>query len=104
MTVFALAVSADGFGVGIAYGVRNITIPFLSLTVICLASMLVISLSMLLGQGISCYMSPGAASWLGAVILIGMGVWVLLQAFQSEGPIGKTKISPSLVSGFDRWA
>lgn len=85
MMVFALAVSADGFGVGIAYGVRNITIPFLSLTVICLASMLVVSLSMLLGQGIACYMSPGTASWLGAVILMGMGAWVLLQAFRSEG-------------------
>jgi len=84
MVVFALAVSADGFGVGVAYGVRNIKIPFLSLAVICLASMLVVSVSMGLGRGIAFYLTPRAASLVGAIILTTMGLWLVGQALQGN--------------------
>ena len=44
IALFALAVSADGFAVGIAYGIAKIRIPVFSLLVISLASALAVKL------------------------------------------------------------
>ena len=48
--LFGLAVSADGFAAGMAYGVKKIKIPIFSLLVIALASALAVSISMFCGR------------------------------------------------------
>ncbi|MGE5397309.1 MAG: sporulation membrane protein YtaF [Chitinophagales bacterium] len=75
--LLALAVSADGFGVGVAYGLKKIKIPILSILVICLASMLAIGASMVVGKGIALYFSPKLASVVGALALFFVGIWFL---------------------------
>lgn len=80
MGAFALAVSLDGFGVGAAYGLRNIAIPWLSLTVICLVSMIVVAFSMILGKGIALYLSPHVADFVGAFVLAVMGLGIIVGA------------------------
>lgn len=85
IALFALAVSADGFAVGMAYGISKIRIPFFSLLVISLASALAVSLSMLCGKGLAELLSPRLSSYVGAVIILSLGVYFLLTA-------GKNKI------------
>ncbi|WP_338552236.1 MntP/YtaF family protein [Paenibacillus sp. KS-LC4] len=79
LIVLAFAVSVDGFGVGITYGLRRIRIPLLSVLIIACCSGLIILLSMQLGSVIAKYLSPGAASLIGAIVLMGIGCWALLQ-------------------------
>ena len=86
IVLFALAVSADGFAVGMAYGIGKIRIPFFSLLVISLASALAVSLSMLCGKGLTELLSPQMSSYVGAIIILGLGVYFLLTA-------GKDKIN-----------
>jgi len=78
--LFALAVSGDGFMVGIAYGIKKIRIPILSLLVIAMASTLAVTASMILGKGISCFITPQWTSSIGAGIIILIGLYFLLQA------------------------
>lgn len=82
--LFALAVSADGFMVGIAYGVKKIKIPFLSLLIIASASALAVTLSMMCGKGLAAILSPSWASGLGAAMLIIIGLYFLLQGLKEK--------------------
>lgn len=78
--LFGLAVSGDGFAAGIAYGIRKIRIPVLSLTVISLASALAVCFSMLCGRGITAVIPAEAAVKIGALLIVAIGVYLLLQA------------------------
>lgn len=82
--LFALAVSADGFMVGIAYGIKKIKIPFLSLILISCASSLAVTVSMICGQGLATFLQPSWASGLGAIMLIIIGFYFLLQALKEK--------------------
>lgn len=75
----ALAVSLDSLGVGVMYGLRKIRIPLLSIMIIACCSGFVIYGSMKLGSILESFISPLAAQWLGAAILIGIGVWAVFQ-------------------------
>lgn len=79
--LFSLAVSADGFLVGIAYGFKRIRIPVMSLLVIAGASALTVSISMILGKGLAAMMNPRIACYIGAGMLIFVGIVFLLQAY-----------------------
>lgn len=85
LLALAFAVSLDGFGVGITYGLRRTKIPLLSIAIISLCSGLVIALSMQVGVLLSHVVSPGMASIVGAFILIGIGAWSLLQLIRRRG-------------------
>ena len=85
LLALAFAVSLDGFGVGITYGLRRTKIPLLSIAIISLCSGLVIALSMQVGVLLSHVVTPGAASIVGAVILIVIGAWSLLQLILRRG-------------------
>lgn len=79
LILLSFAVSLDGFGVGITYGVRKIRIPIPSVMIISVFSGLVILLSMTVGNLLVKWMSPHGASSVGAIILIGIGIWALVQ-------------------------
>jgi putative Mn2+ efflux pump MntP len=79
LILLSFAVSLDGFGVGITYGVRKIRIPLRSVWIISVCSGLVILLSMLAGTMLVRWMPPHGAASVGAVILIGIGIWALVQ-------------------------
>ncbi|MGF9698242.1 manganese efflux pump [Paenibacillus sp. MABNR03] len=85
LLALALALSLDGFGVGITYGLRRTKIPLLSIAVISICSGLVIGLSMQVGVLLSHVVSPDVASIVGAVILIGIGAWSLIQLIRKQG-------------------
>ncbi|MFC4779638.1 sporulation membrane protein YtaF [Paenibacillus sp. GCM10023252] len=82
LLLLAFAVSVDGFGVGITYGLRRIRIPIVSVIIIACCSGTIIWLSMQAGTLLSTYLNPSAARWAGAVILIALGTWGLLQQYR----------------------
>ncbi|KWX78154.1 hypothetical protein AMQ84_10525 [Paenibacillus riograndensis] len=79
LLLLAFALSLDGFGVGITYGLRKMKIPLLSILIISLCSGIVIYVSMQVGVLLAKVVSPHAASSIGAVILVLMGCWSLFQ-------------------------
>lgn len=79
---FALAVSADGFIAGLAYGINRIRIALIPLLVIAAASALAVSCSMLLGRGIAAILPPGSGGKIGALMLIAMGFIFLFKALR----------------------
>ncbi|MCD1258952.1 MntP/YtaF family protein [Paenibacillus athensensis] len=95
LLILAFAVSLDGFGVGVMYGLRKIRIPLLSVGIISLWSGIIIYVSMQIGVLMAAFLSPEAARRVGAAILIGIGVWALYQMRQqkqgdsaeAEGPV-----------------
>lgn len=84
LVVLAFAVSLDGFGVGVTYGLRKIRIPFLSVFIIACCSGFIIWLSMQAGGWIGKYISESAASLIGASILIAIGCWALIQLVRGK--------------------
>ncbi|GLX67029.1 sporulation membrane protein YtaF [Paenibacillus glycanilyticus] len=93
LLVLAFAVSVDGFGVGVTYGLRRIRIPLLSVVIIACCSGLVIFLSMLVGSWVTGYLSPFVAKLIGAVVLVGIGTWALLQLRKSGREAGAQESS-----------
>ncbi|WP_206098720.1 MntP/YtaF family protein [Paenibacillus silvae] len=97
LLALAFAVSLDGFGVGITYGLRRTKIPLLSIAIISLCSGLVIALSMQVGVLLSHVVSPGVASIVGAFILIVIGAWSLLQLIRRRGKEREDSANVALV-------
>lgn len=91
VVLFSLAVSLDGFGVGLSYGIRQIRIPLTSLLVICLTSASAITISMYSGQLLASYISPHLAEKIGAVILVCVGVWTILEAWSKYRRVQKAQ-------------
>lgn len=82
LVVFGIALSLDGFTAGLAYGLRQVRIPFLSLMIICLTSGVAISISLGVGCIAARFIEPAAAQLLGGVLLILLGFWILSQAMR----------------------
>lgn len=83
--LLAFALSLDGFGAGVTYGLRKTRIPLLSVLIISLCSGLVLGISMQAGALLQRFFSPFAASVIGAVILILLGCWSLWQQIKRAG-------------------
>lgn len=84
LLLLAFALSLDGFGVGITYGLRKMKIPLLSVLIISLCSGVVIYVSMQVGVLLAKVVSPHVASEVGAVILVLMGCWSLFQMLMQK--------------------
>lgn len=95
--LFSLAVSVDGFGVGLAYGMRGIKMPILPLMVICITSATTILVSMYFGTMVASFFTPDVAKKLGSFILILVGVWIILESWAKwkrvncSGSLNKTE-------------
>ena len=81
LSILALAASSnfDNVGVGIAYGVRGTCIHFASNLIIALISGTGTLLSMLAGTSLYRILKPEVATVVGGLIMIGIGVWVIIQ-------------------------
>src|SRR5690625_464202 len=79
-----IAVSLDGFGVGVTYGIRKIQVPFTALFIIMLYSGLVVLLSMTIGSMLSAFISPHLAKIFGGSILISLGIFSLYNIIRSK--------------------
>jgi len=89
----AVALSLDGFGVGLAYGIRRIRIPMSSLIVIALCTVFAMGISMLFGSWVTLWLRFIPARLLGATILLTLGVFQLARAIWNR----KREIFPQAV-------
>lgn len=83
VVLFAIAISVDGFLVGIAQGMRGIKVPLSTMIVINTVSAVIVFLSLSSGRYVACWLSPGAARLIGSGILIAMGALMLKPLSQS---------------------
>lgn len=79
LLALALAVSLDGFGAGVMYGMRKIRIPWTSIAIVALCSGIVLYASMAIGAIFVDWLPETAAKSIGAAILIGIGLWAVYQ-------------------------
>lgn len=79
-----IAVSLDGFGVGITYGIRKIHVPLLALSIIMLCSGVVVFVSMTIGNLLSNLITPQGAEILGGIILIALGIFSFWNIYRSN--------------------
>lgn len=82
MFALAVALSLDSLGVGAAYGLRRIRVPFSLYVVVALCTGTLMALSMVLGSRLAAFLPPAAARRAGGVVLMGVGVWQLYQGWQ----------------------
>jgi putative sporulation protein YtaF len=83
----ALAVSLDGFSVGVAYGIRKMKISFMAILIIALCSGSLFFLSMTLGQILFAWVPKNFASWIGACFFIVIGIWAFFQKPSAQDPV-----------------
>jgi len=79
IVLLAIAVSVDGFGVGLACGIRNLVILPLSLIMICIVSAGSVAVSMFLGHSLALIIPVELVSQSGGFVLLIMGFYFIIQ-------------------------
>lgn len=79
--LLAVAISLDGLGVGVAYGLKGTKIPCRARLLVAVVSALTVTAAFLFGSGLRWFFSPRAGILLGRVILIAVGFWLLIQGW-----------------------
>lgn len=95
LLLLVIAVSIDGFGVGITYGMQKIKVPFNAIFIIMLCSGVVLLISMTIGDMLSIFISERIAQMIGGCILITLGIFSLINTIRSE--IRKRKQEAELI-------
>lgn|SRR5690625_161482 len=93
-----IAVSLDGFGVGISYGMRKIHLPLIGISIIILCSGIVVFLSMMIGNYLTTFIPVHYTSLIGGVILIFIGLFVMINVIFKKSTA--TKDSQEVRKGF----
>ncbi|MFZ5645317.1 MAG: sporulation membrane protein YtaF [Bacillota bacterium] len=78
--LFALALNLDAIAAGVAYGVRGIRVPFISIMIISGMSAGAVILSMTAGSKVADMVSTATAHRIGGIILLIIGLWILYQS------------------------
>lgn len=92
LLILSIAVSLDSFGVGVTYGMRRISINFISLAIITLCTALTLLIAMVLGDAVSHLLPLEWAQRLGGVILFAIGAIAVVNNFRSRR---QQAVSPS---------
>lgn len=66
---------------GLSYGLRKIRISFFPLSIICISSGVAITISMCCGEILASFLTERVAAVLGAVLLMMVGMWIILQNY-----------------------
>lgn len=82
--LIVLAVSFDGFTVGITYGLRKISITIVTLFIIVFCSGSVVLFAMIFGKAISRYLQPEFTSYIGGTIFICLGLFLLFSLIKTN--------------------
>ena len=94
--LIGIAGNLDNLGVGVAYGVRKIGIPFYSNLFIAVVAALGTLLVAYAGLGIGHILSQAVANDIGAGVIIAVGIWVLWPR-KVPGPADTSKNAIGLV-------
>ncbi|ACL20499.1 putative sporulation protein YtaF [Desulfitobacterium sp. LBE] len=88
--LFAIALSFDGFGVGVSYGIRRIRIPLLSMLIITLCTVVAMGTALFFGDVLIGVITVVSPNLIAAGILLTLGGYQLIKAiphlFKKETP------------------
>src|SRR5690625_536356 len=73
-----IAVSLDGFGVGVSYGMRKIRMSFTPIMIIMICSGSIVVMSMTIGNFLRQFIPPEMTHIVGSILLIIIGGFVLI--------------------------
>lgn len=79
MVAIGVASNLDNAGVGVAYGIKQIKIPFSANSMIALIGFLFALAGGLFGNWISLWLPLFVCNFIGMVVLVSVGTWVLIQ-------------------------
>lgn len=82
--LLVIAVSLDGLGVGISYGIQKTRVPLLPILIIMLCSGITVFVAMTIGDALKQFISPVFSENLGAIILIGLGLFTLIKLMNTK--------------------
>lgn len=102
--LLGIAVSIDGFVAGVAYGLKNIRIPVISLVIVFFVAAVCTSFAMVCAYFLGQVMDTDLAIGLGATLLIMLGLWSVFQqyltkdvpAYEIEGEVTMKRLTFSL--------
>lgn len=80
--MLALSVSIDSLGIGITYGLKQTKINMYAKIILFFISFIITSLSVLLGNFISSFLSPTISKIFGSLILICIGIMIIYQVYK----------------------
>src|SRR5690625_235140 len=84
LLLLVIAVSLDGFTVGISYGLKHVKIPFIALFIIMMCSGMVVMTSMSIGHMLQFFITETMTNLLGGIIFIMLGLFVLFSLRQTS--------------------
>ena len=79
--LLGLAVSIDGFVAGVAYGLKNIRMPLVSLIIVGIVASICTAVAMVMAYMVGQFINTDIAIVLGALLLIMLGLWSLCQQY-----------------------
>lgn len=79
--LLAIAVSIDGFVAGVAYGLKNIRMPFISLAIVGVVATILTTIAMFCAYVLGSFINTNVAIVTGALLLILLGAWSLFQQY-----------------------
>lgn len=89
--MLAIAVSVDGFSIGVIYGMRDIEIPWFSQLIIALSTSCALFVAMVFGKAAEAFLNPDMARFIGAFILLAVGIWSLMEAVKRSVSSGRDR-------------
>lgn len=89
LLLLVIAVSLDGFGVGITYGMKKTKVPANALFIIMICSGVIVLLSMTIGEVLTSFISPDKAKIFGGLILVLIGLFSLVNLMRTKKPVTK---------------
>lgn len=95
VTIILIGVAAnlDNLGIGLAYGVKQTKIPMISNITIAFVAMVITYVAVVAGSEVTRYISPHNASFIGSLLLCGIGLWTLFSSrFNSQESLKNPEI------------
>lgn len=87
--ILAISLSLDSLGIGITYGLRKTTISKFSKIILFCMSLFITFISINIGNLLNKVLSSSVSNFLGIVILIAMGIWVIHQSLNKDVKLRK---------------
>lgn len=90
LLLLATAISLDGLGAGVAYGLKGTIIPWPARLLVALVSTITVTLAFFCGGSLHWLFPPGVAAALGRIILVLAGIYLSFQGWLA----GKNNADP----------
>lgn len=88
LLMVAISVSIDGFWGGFAFGLKRVKVPWNSLLYISGLSVIACSITMVAGAQFAKLLAAETAKWVGAAMLIAIGIWAGWSAWTERDTLG----------------